>query len=484
MQRSDRYIKLGFLALILGHGIASFTSYGFHHPDEHFQILEWANYFVGNTPDASHLPWEFASQIRPWFQPMLHAFFIKAFMALGIFEPFNAAVFFRLIYAALNIWSLIALWNHFREKYELSSKWFLVLGSLWFFPYIHVRTSSENLAGIFTSFALLSLVRSPASFFKAGILFGFAFIARYQMALGIAGLALALLIRDRGVRKQHWSLFGGFLIPVAIGTLLDRWGYGNWVFTPYLYYKVNIVQNVAASFNPYPWYQYLIWILQLLPMISLPLLYGMIRFSMRERLNLFAWFAFSFFFLHWFITNKEYRFLFPILNFAPLMAFVFFQTRTYRVRTQQILMVSYLLISAIAFSVSTLHGASIKTLGTHHAVHAISPDYPDAIWITNRHLTGPTKYPMPYYDLRKAKGFRTENINLFREIIEMKNLVRENPSSLILIDGHFDQPTIEMIGVAREAGCKPVYDPIFNKVSEFFRSPYLIIFRCANHGER
>jgi phosphatidylinositol glycan class B len=483
MNRHNPYIKLGLLALLLGHGIAAFTSFGFHHPDEHFQILEWANYFVGNTPDGSHLPWEFAAQIRPWFQPMIHAFFIKLFTALGIYEPFSAAVFFRLAYAFANIWSLLALWNHFQKKYNLSEKWFLVLGSMWFFPYIHVRTSSENLAGIFTSFALLSLVKSPASFFKAGLLFGFAFITRNQIALGLAGIAAALLIRDRGIRKGHWILFGGFLIPVGIGTLLDRWGYGSWVFTPYLYYKVNIVQNVAATFNPYPWYQYLIWILELLPFISIPLFYGMLRFCFRDRLNLFGWFSLSFFILHWFITNKEYRFLFPILNFVPLMAFAYFQNQSKLTRfgSKPILLVSYLIISVLAFCVSSLHGAAIKMLGAHHAVHAVSSDYPGSNWISNRNFIGPGKYPMPFYDVKKVKGFKVENFHAFESISGMKELMTQFPDSLVLIDGYYDQITIEMTQVVESAGCKLVYNPLNSKASKYIRTPYQVVYHCGSN---
>lgn len=81
---------IALLVLFVGHTLAAYTSYGFHHPDEHFQILEWANYFVG-FGSADHLPWEFAAQIRPWFQPLIHAIFIKGFASLGIYNPFDAA---------------------------------------------------------------------------------------------------------------------------------------------------------------------------------------------------------------------------------------------------------------------------------------------------------------------------------------------------------------------------------------------------------
>jgi phosphatidylinositol glycan class B len=330
MLKTDHYTKLALFSLLVGHILAAYFSFGYHHPDEHFQILEWANYFIGNTPDASHLPWEFGAQIRPWFQPLCHAFLLKTFSMIGI-NPFDMAFFFRLIYAALNIWSIVALWNYFEKKYELNSKWFLILSLLWFFPYAHVRTSSENLAGIFLSFGLLILLKNFSSarhFFIAGLLFGFAFLSRFQIALGLVGLSLALLNMDHGFRKKHGLMIAGFLLPVGLGALFDRLGYGNWVFTPYQYFKVNILDQVAAQYNPYPWYQYLLWIGQLNPLISLPLFYGVIRYSLKNKQDILTAFVMSFFILHCFITNKEYRFLLPILNIVPIYGDCLFSRRT------------------------------------------------------------------------------------------------------------------------------------------------------------
>ncbi len=495
MKKPDLYIKLGLFVLFFGHAFAAIYSFGFHHPDEHFQILEWANYFVGNTPNGAHLPWEFAAQIRPWFQPMLHAFFIKLFMAIGIYDPFSTATFFRFGYAILNIWSLVALWNHFQKKYSLSTKWFLVFGSMWFFPYIHVRTSSENLSGFFTSFALLALAKIPVdrmksdlkSFFYAGILFGFAFIARYQIALGLAGVAVALIIQDRGIRKTHWSMLGGFLIPVILGVFLDRWGYGNWVFTPYLYYKVNIVQHVAATFNPYPWYQYFFWVLQLLPPISILLFYGMIGFSLKRRFDFFGWFTLTFFFLHCFITNKEYRFLFPLLNFVPLMAITYFQESfqkgkndlwLYRHGTKPVFIRSYWVISAVSFFISTFHGASMRTLWAHHAVHEFSSKYPNAEWLSNRNFLDQGKYVTPYYNLYKSSGFHPEKLHLFKSNEELSTLLPSFKESLVMIDANFDQYAVDLTRTIEGSGCKIMSNSFLGTVAKHAKIPFQVVYFC------
>jgi phosphatidylinositol glycan class B len=489
MNKLDRYTKLGLFVIFFGHILASFTSFGFHHPDEHFQILEWANYFAGNTPDASHLPWEFASQIRPWFQPLLHAFFIKLFMAFGIYEPFSAATFFRLCYAALNIWVLIELWNYFQKKHQLSSKWFLIFSAMWFFPYIHVRTSSENLSGIFTAFALLTFVRIPqvdekkalSAFFKTGILFGFAFIARYQIALGMAGVAIALLIRDRALLKTHWSMLGGFIIPIALGTLLDRWGYGNWVFTPYLYYKVNIVQNVAASFNPYPWYQYLIWILQFIPFISIPILYGATRFTLKNKTNVFGAFFLSYFILHWFITNKEYRFLFPILNFVPLLAIVWFEdSKKGKVFLKPAALSIYVTVSAVAFVGSSLRGASIKMLGPIHLVHQFTQKHPNAEWLTNLNYLEEGKYKRPFYNIRLTDGFRSEAMHLYTNQEELQQLRSKFSEYFIYFDSNPGPQANAMLSYLDHSGCKSVSSTLTRWASDHFNFDYQVLYYCSN----
>ena len=485
----DRYIKFGLLSLFVGHLIAAYTSFGYHHPDEHFQILEWAHYFVGLAPNATHLPWEFAAQIRPWFQPLLHAFFLKCFVTLGIYNPFSAAFFFRLVYAALNIWSLLALWKYFQEKYSLSTKWFFLTSLLWFFPYIHVRTSSENLSGIFLSFALLTLVKNT-NFFRAGLLFGFAFLARYQIALGLVGLGGALLLADHGIRKKHWVLLLGFLVPVGIGALLDRWGYGNWVFTPYQYFKVNLVEHVADHYNPYPWYQYFLWIAQLNPFISLPLFYGLLRFSFqnlkRNNFDVFTAFTASFFILHCFITNKEYRFLLPVMNFVPFMSIAYFQTADFHKKHEiwfkklfwaPAFLIFYIILNLISFSVSTLHGASTQTLWAVHTVNASFRSYPHSVWLSNRDYLDISH--QRFYNLNDVQGFQPHELHVYHDSSELLALKQQYPDSNILIDGNLrDSLTKNFMEVMETSGCKVISRAFPKILSEKARIPYQVLYHC------
>ena len=70
-QKNKLYL-FSYLFLIL----SSIFSVGFYHPDEHYQILEFANYKLGNI-NSSQLPWEFHEKIRPTLQPLLALITIK-----------------------------------------------------------------------------------------------------------------------------------------------------------------------------------------------------------------------------------------------------------------------------------------------------------------------------------------------------------------------------------------------------------------------
>lgn len=481
MNKTNRFTKpelFAFLLLILGHSVAAYTSYGYHHPDEHYQILEWSHYFLGLAHDSSHLAWEFGAQIRPWFQPLVHALLIKPFVAMGFYNPFDTAFLLRLVYGFLNLFSIVALWNYFKDRYSLNRMWAVWISLLWFFPYMHVRTSSENLAGIFLSFALLAILKNQR-FFLSGILFGFAFLARYQVALGLFGLGLALLIKERKFLRAHLNMIVGFLLPVALGVLMDRIGYGNWVFTAYRYFKVNLVDGVAASYNPYPWYQYFIWIVQLNPLVSLPLFFGSIRFMQKgERddrwvIGSFVW---SFFILHCFLTNKEYRFLFPILNLVPFMAMVTF-AKFEKQLAKPTYLIPYAAISAFAFMVSTLHGASVQTLG---AVYLAQRNLSvERLTLSNR------DYPIqsPFYHFPPHPFHQVQNV------ADLEQKLTETPNAQVLIDGKLtDDLTNDLIRVVVNRGCvmKDAAFPIFiynarEKFAFIKRIPFVAWYDCQKN---
>jgi phosphatidylinositol glycan class B len=478
MFKISHYIKnpeiLGLFCLGFFHLLAAYFSFGFHHPDEHFQILEFANYWVGLVPDASGLPWEFAAQIRPWFQPMLHGVAMKSALLLHIYNPFSMAFFFRCLYASLNICGIWLLWKELKKKYSLNPLWFLWISLIWFFPYIHVRTSSENLAGIFLTFAFVAYLRHQKLFW-IGMLFGFSFLARYQVALGIFGFGLYVLYRDRKITRELIGLCLGFAIPVLLGVVLDRIGYGNWVFTPYRYFKVNLVDGVAATFNPYPWYQYFIWIFQLNPLVSIPLFLGTLFYIKRVKFDAFIAFVFTFFILHLFITNKEYRFLFPILNLVPFMAAIGFQDLTKLILSKRSLY-AYSFVNLVGFSISSLHGASVETLWCVHMANRYAA--PGETWLSNRNYLD--QFSKGYYHLTD------HHVLIFHGGAELEAMLASAPHSKVLLDGQLrDEATQSALDIIEKHHCTLITSArpnfIFKLRAEFpgvDRLSYKALYQC------
>ena len=467
--------KLGLIVLILGHLIAAYTSFGFHHPDEHFQILEFANYWSGLSQNTSILPWEYTAQIRPWFQPMIHGIAIRFFSFINFYNPFSLVFGFRIFYSFLNILSIWYLWLALKRKFLLDPILFVFISMIWFFPYIHVRTSSENLSGIFITFAF-AYYFDHRKYFWTGILFGFAFLARYQVALGIFGFGLALLIRDRKVTLSHLKLISAFLIPVGFGIILDRLGYGNWVFTAYRYFKVNLIDGVAATFNPYPWYQYFIWIFQLNPLLSIPLFTGTIIYAKKSKADELTYFVLTFFILHMGITNKEYRFLFPILNLAVIMSIVAFKEWGLTLYQNKKLYFSYAIVNLAGFCVSSLHGASIQTLWPVHMADRYS--VPGETWITNRDYLD--QFHNGYYHLKD------HHVIVVHTGAELSEQLLKADSIKVLIDGQFQDPITQgLIKVVNHHQCDLITSaqPLFlfqlvNIIPTLNRLTYKAVYAC------
>ena len=438
----DRFERIGIALFVLGHAVATWFSFGYNHPDEHFQILEFAAYFTGINQDPAILPWEYAARIRPWFQPMIHALPMKVLSLLGCYQAFNLATVFRALYSLANLWALWSLWNEFKSRFKIDTRWFLLIGTLWFFPYIHVRNSSENLSGIFLTFAF-SAWMAGRGMFQCGLWFGFAFLARYQVALGVAGLGVCLLWQDRKITRSHLTLLAGFLSVVALGALVDRVGYGEWVFAPYRYFKVNLIDGVAATFNPYPWYQYFIWILELNPVVSLPLFFGVIFYAKKEKLDPLSSFVLAFFFIHLFITNKEYRFLFPLMNLVALMTIRAFHESPRRWLKAPFLS-AYGISSGLGFFISSFHGASAGSLWCVHAADRLGK--PGETWLSNRDFV--QEFRINYYRIPHL------GLALFSSASDLEQKLSKTPPTHVLLDAKIGDPnTRDMIQVLNQRKC-------------------------------
>ena len=298
--------------------IAAWFSVGYYHPDEHYQILEFYNYRQWHSP-LSDLPWEFSEHCRPALQPFLVYCLASALRAVGIVSPVILAFVLRLAAGILTWVTICRLIRVLLPAFVTANgKNIFVAASffLWFVPYIGVRFSSETLASDCFFLAISVLVQWKDArwqqFLSAGLLLGFSLFLRLQMGFAFIGLAIWLLF----VSKMHWRylllmILAG-IVAIGISVVVDHWLYGVWVFTPYNYFNVNIIQNVAAKFGVYPWWYYFVLFFNLgVPPISLALLLLFFVGLWKKPLNLFSLVCITFFVGHCLIGHKELRFLFP-----------------------------------------------------------------------------------------------------------------------------------------------------------------------------
>lgn len=312
------------------YGLTAWFSEGYHHPDEHFQVLEMAHYQLGRA-SAADLPWELQAQIRPGLQPMLACAAIRAAEFLGIDNPFTQAFLLRLLTGWLCLW-LFFRWSAavIRARGAAPGQWLLLAAVFgWFVPYLAVRFSSENLAGmVFLAGAFMLLQSFDNHNFKsriptlllAGFLLGISFFFRFQMGFALLGVGAWLIFfrkktaPEGQVMQGFFALVAGGLCAVALGAWADAWLYGEPAFTAYNYFKANIIENKAAYWGTAPWWFYFVQsLLDAAPPIS-GLWLGLAGVGFwRGRGGLLAWAFVPFLLAHVAVGHKEMRFMFPMI---------------------------------------------------------------------------------------------------------------------------------------------------------------------------
>jgi phosphatidylinositol glycan class B len=326
----DRVLRRSLLILTLVTIVTAWFSVTFYFPDEHFQILEFMGLKLGITP-AAELPWEYQARIRPWFQPLLYFLIVSPLRALGLQDMFTLVFVLRLLtglfsVAALALFARAILGTIEGEAEKRSFVRYLPFFG--FLPYLFVRTSSETLSAAFFALGLAVALRGRSIRFLAlsGLLCGLAFEARYQTAMLGLGLFAWLAIIARVRALGLLAFVGGGVVALGIGALADRWGYGAWVFPPWNYFQVNIVQGIAAiQFGREPVFAYLYLLpAQLFFAITLVLMAAMIAMWLRNSRHPLTWATLPFVLLHVAVAHKEARFLFPLAIVAtafPVLGF-------------------------------------------------------------------------------------------------------------------------------------------------------------------
>jgi GPI mannosyltransferase 3 len=325
--------------LFLVHAI---FSEGYLHPDEYFQTVEFASSKLGIT-DTADLPWEYSEKMRSWLQPALYVLVGEAAEALGIRRPLALLLVFRLVTGLIAwsaLWTLIIAGRRWIAGEDQRRRLYSIAALLWLLPLLGVRTSGETAATAALCFAIASLewradLQDRMLRFLAavlgGIAFGLCFGLRFPSGVMAAGAGLWYLHSARQRLSLFMSLFLGLALgatlALALGVIIDRWGYGTTTFPVYSYLYQNFIAGRAAGYGTAPFFGYLYLPLQN-PMapLALLLLAATIIAWVQRPWSVLTWASAPYVALLCIQAHKETRFLYPLAPFLPF--FVMFALAT------------------------------------------------------------------------------------------------------------------------------------------------------------
>lgn len=317
------FFKKALWASFVLHLIATYFSFGALHPDEHFQVLEFAKYKLHG--DAT-LTWEYDARIRPWLQPFLTFLGFKFLDFFKISDPFTLATTARYLHSAMSFLGTVALVYtvpRFFSKKNTQNAVVAILCFFYFFLFLHARTSSENASTAALSFLFFCWTHACSSkqwFLPAGVFAALAFQLRYQTAFFVLGLALHLVLFERSRFRAATVAAASFIATTLLCVLLDSWLYGQWTVAPFRYFQENLLKGKAAEFGVHPWYEYFVLIAQNLkfPFGILVLVSSIAAIILKPK-HIVVWPLTLFLLGHILVGHKEFRFIFPFLQFWPFL---------------------------------------------------------------------------------------------------------------------------------------------------------------------
>jgi phosphatidylinositol glycan class B len=325
MLREDTRLRLILLLGALIQVVVCVTAIGIYHPDQHFQIIEFSSHQLHKASAATDV-WEFSAHIRSTLQVYLFSAYYEGCMAVGIRDPYLQLEVLRIGFGLV----LFVFFNgitlyYFRQagrRYVYLV--LLLLNFSWILPYTRTLFSSEMLSSLLFFGALFLYETNRRSWWMTlltGFLFSLAFYARFQTAFAVAGFVIWMVGPARQLRGLGW-LIAGFLVGVGLNALLDHGFYHEWIFTPYAYYRVNIIEGKAASMGTSSFLVYIVVLIAvaMAPPLSVFLLFTGFRNSLFKKYQHPLVFSVVCFILgHCLVAHKEERFLFPILNVLPII---------------------------------------------------------------------------------------------------------------------------------------------------------------------
>jgi len=334
MQLKNNTYKLILFFAVIVYITTAIVSKGYYHADEQYQIIEFSGLKLG-THISDELAMKFNGEyIRSAAMPTICYVLFATLNHLSITDPYTQTAILRILLALFAIFAI-----HFFIKstqHLIKAEYHLFFNLLsfffWILPVMNVRFTSETLSGLAYFIAVAMVLRggdkTKYHYLLIGCLLGLSFLFRFQSAiLSIALISWLIFIHKTELKKIVQISIASIFI-LFIGIAIDSWFYGETTISFLNYWKQFLHADTSSSsiFDSSPWYYYLFYIFKysIYP-IGILILCSLIIIIIKAPKCLITWSVASFIIIHSMIQHKEERFLFPLLNFIPIILMLSYQ---------------------------------------------------------------------------------------------------------------------------------------------------------------
>jgi len=303
------------LAVLMSQGIA----FGY----DHYVYVEGAQHLLNGDLSIQQIVDEdngqaFISHGHSLIYLYINAAILGACELANIFDPKSKMLVLRLLHALI---SILTIYYCYRITYRLANrKAALAIGiltsSLWFIPYMSVRTLPENMAAILLLAAIYRLAKTRQQTYKfaddifTGFLMGISVTFCYNLVLLILGAAISFLLRS-GIKRALLLLFGAAISLLALEGLADTLILGTpfYILGEYIH---SIIMGSNAISGPRSIYMYISILVMIIPLPwGIAGVFGYVR-SWKHCFILF--FPVTFYLaVSYLLPNKEEKFMLAIL---------------------------------------------------------------------------------------------------------------------------------------------------------------------------
>lgn len=445
--------KIILFGLVI-HLVTCIFSEGFYHPDEHFQIIEMA--YRKFELLSSNLSWEFKLGMRSWVQPLFVFWgLVKPLELLGI-NSFAIAFLIRLVHSIFGIYTY-SLWTKVQDDIKNKNLLFILGLLVWYLPFIHARTSSENISMALFFFSLYWFKKESPM--VSGFISALTFFTRFQMAIFIAFFHLHDVVYHKIELKKYWRLIIGFSLGMVLCVALDSYAQGEFVFTPWNYFSQNLIHDKVSLFGVKPfWYYIPTLAIKGIPPLSLLFIFLAFYFFYKNRSHYITWICIPFFIVHSFIGHKEIRFLIPVYMLIPYMLCYLYE------RNHSFLQKKWIVKPAIVINIGLLFYMSFTPANGIISLYRATNKIPERA----------------LYTIDSDNNFKLE-MDFYN-----KNKIKVNPVNMTMLDAVLSRPKSywlvskknEFDIFLNQKNCQIVYSRRIKFLMKYGKANYTSIWEC------